>query len=73
MNPGERFRDRRVLVTGGAGLIGSTIIDRLIDHGPAEVRVLDDLSRGRLDNLSSAMARFPVVFIEGDIRDRRAV
>jgi len=73
MNPGERFRGRRVLVTGGAGLIGSTIIDRLIDHGPAEVRVLDDLSRGRLDNLSSAMARFPVVFIEGDIRDRRAV
>src|SRR5581483_4790497 len=46
-----------VLVTGGAGLIGSHIIDRLIDAGAGEIRVLDDLSRGRVANLASAQAR----------------
>ena len=46
-----------VLVTGGAGLIGSHIVDRLIDEGAGEIRVLDNLVRGRLENLAEAMAR----------------
>jgi UDP-glucose 4-epimerase len=62
-----------VLVTGGAGLIGSHIVDRLVDRGAGEVRVLDNLVRGRLDNLEAASARGPVVFLEGDVRDREAV
>jgi UDP-glucose 4-epimerase len=61
-----------VLVTGGAGLIGSHIVDRLIDAGAGEVRVLDNLVRGRMENLSSALSgRFQ--FIEGDVRDRDTV
>ena len=43
----------RVLVTGGAGFIGSTLVDRLLAEGHA-VDVLDDLSTGRLDNLAEA-------------------
>src|SRR5439155_18374819 len=62
-----------ILVTGGAGLIGSHIVDRLADAGAGEIRVLDNLVRGRRENLAAAMFRRPVRFIEGDVRDRRAV
>jgi UDP-glucose 4-epimerase len=62
-----------VLVTGGAGLIGSHIVDGLIDAGAGEIRVLDNLVRGRLDNLKEASDRHPIKFIKGDIRDRAVV
>lgn len=63
------LRDATVLVTGGAGLIGSHIVDALIDRGAGEIRVLDNLARGRMENLASAMSRRDLVFIEGDVRD----
>jgi UDP-glucose 4-epimerase len=62
-----------VLVTGGAGLVGSHVVDRLIDAGAGEIRVLDNLVRGRMANLASARARRKITFIEGDVRDRGAV
>ncbi|HYN22311.1 MAG TPA: NAD-dependent epimerase/dehydratase family protein [Thermoanaerobaculia bacterium] len=52
-----------VLVTGGAGFIGSHLVDALLAGG-AQVRVLDDFSSGRRDNLPA-----DVKVIEGDIRD----
>ena len=58
------------LVTGGAGTIGSTIVDQLVAAGAAEVRVLDNFVRGRKDNLAQALASGRVQVIEGDIRDR---
>ena len=67
------LRGATVLVTGGAGLIGSHIIDQLIDEGAGEVRVLDNLVRGRMDNLAAAQERFPVRFLQGDVRDRETV
>jgi UDP-glucose 4-epimerase len=69
----QTLRDATVLVTGGAGLIGSHIVDRLIDEGAAEIRVLDNLVRGRLDNLAAAQRRHPIRFIEGDVRERGTV
>ena len=60
---------KRVLVTGGAGLVGSTIIDHLCDTGVEEIRLLDTFDRGRWENLSAAQQRRPLVVIEGDIRD----
>jgi len=70
---GHSLEEAAVLVTGGAGMIGSHIVDRLIDRGAGEVRVLDNLVRGRLDNLAAATARLPITFLEGDVRDRAAV
>jgi UDP-glucose 4-epimerase len=67
------LRNARVLVTGGAGLIGSHIVDRLVDEKAAEIVVLDDLSRGRLDHLEAASKRGRVTFIEGDICDAKTV
>ncbi len=62
-----------VLVTGGAGLIGSHIVDRLIDAGAGEIRVMDNLVRGRMANLASATKRRKLNFIQADVRDRDAV
>jgi UDP-glucose 4-epimerase len=67
---GVSLAGSRVLVTGGAGTIGSTIVDQLVDRDVAEVVVLDNLVRGRRDNLSAALASGRVELVEGDIRDR---
>ncbi|MEW1911754.1 NAD-dependent epimerase/dehydratase family protein [Kitasatospora sp. NPDC085895] len=63
----------RCLVTGGAGTIGSTVVDQLIEAGAREVVVLDNFVRGRTENLArarelAAPGRLRVV--DGDIRDR---
>ena len=68
-----RMDGRVALVTGGAGLIGSHIVDQLIDAGAGEIRVLDNLVRGRRENLAAALARRPITFIEADVRDPAAV
>ena len=61
---------KSILVTGGAGFIGSHIIDLLIDERCAEIVAVDNGVRGRPENLADAFARGPVRLIEGDIRDR---
>ncbi|MFI5066791.1 MAG: NAD-dependent epimerase/dehydratase family protein, partial [Streptosporangiales bacterium] len=64
---------QRCLVTGGAGTIGSTIVDQLVAADAAEVVVLDNLVRGRRENLTAALAAGNVRLVEGDIRDRGLV
>ncbi|MBO3804238.1 MAG: SDR family NAD(P)-dependent oxidoreductase, partial [Candidatus Brockarchaeota archaeon] len=59
-----------VLVTGGAGFIGSNLVERLVADG-FSVTVLDDLSTGRMENLEGLRNRFE--FIKGDVRDAKAV
>lgn len=61
------------LVTGGAGTIGSTLVDHLLDAGVSHVRVLDNLVRGREANLAEALARGGVDLVRGDIADRDLV
>ena len=56
----------KVLVTGGAGFIGSHLVDRLLELGH-EVVVLDNFSSGRWENLSQALER-GIEVIEGDVR-----
>ena len=63
----------RFLVTGGAGFVGSTIVDQLLAAGAAEVRVLDNFVRGSWNNLADARRQPSVEVIEGDIRDAEAV
>jgi UDP-glucose 4-epimerase len=67
------IRGQRCLVTGGAGTIGSTIVDQLVAAGAGEVVVLDNFVRGRRENLAGALGSGKVRVVEGDIRDRRLV
>jgi nucleoside-diphosphate-sugar epimerase len=67
------IRDSVCLVTGGAGTIGSTIVDQLLEAGAAQVRVLDNFVRGRTENLAAALESGRVEVLKGDIRDRDAV
>jgi nucleoside-diphosphate-sugar epimerase len=62
----------RVLVTGGAGFIGSHLVERLLAEGHT-VRVLDDFSSGRRENLVFARASPALDVVAGDIRDARTV
>ena len=63
-----------VLVTGGCGLIGSTIVDQLLESDETlRVIVLDDLSRGTTENLAGARASGRVELIETDIREFDAI
>jgi UDP-glucose 4-epimerase len=61
---------RKGLVTGGAGFIGSHLVEALLDQGWA-VRVLDNLSTGKLANLAGVKDR--VEMVKGSVTDRRAV
>jgi UDP-glucose 4-epimerase len=66
-------RDSRVLITGGAGLIGSHIADLLVAEGVSEIVVLDNFSRGTANNLARARETGRVRVVEGDVRDTEAV
>lgn len=59
-----------VLVTGGAGTVGSTLVDELLGSGVARIDVLDNMVRGRLHNLEAALDTGQVELVSGDIRDR---
>lgn len=63
---GMRAEPRHVLVTGGAGFIGSHLVERLVARGES-VRVVDNLCSGAKENLASV--RDKIQFVEGDVRD----
>jgi UDP-glucose 4-epimerase len=69
----DALRGARALVTGGAGTIGSTIVDQLVDAGADRIVVLDNFVRGRRANLADAVASGRVEVVEGDLRDRDLV
>ncbi|MBW4666642.1 MAG: NAD-dependent epimerase/dehydratase family protein [Cyanomargarita calcarea GSE-NOS-MK-12-04C] len=65
------MQNKRILITGGAGLVGSHIADLLVQEKAAEIIILDNLTRGRLDNLAMAQKHGNLTIVEGDIRDRQ--
>lgn len=64
------MKNSRILVTGGAGLIGSHITDQLMQEEAKEILILDNFVRGRQENLPYGRERGAVTLIEGDIRNQ---
>ncbi|HEX9336055.1 MAG TPA: NAD-dependent epimerase/dehydratase family protein, partial [Pseudonocardiaceae bacterium] len=75
MSAAQPIAGQRILVTGGAGTIGSALVDLLVDAGAADVLVLDNFVRGRRANLAGAADRAGnrLIVVEGDINDRHLV
>lgn len=69
MSSANVIRGKRVLITGGAGMIGSTLADQLIGAEVGEIVVVDNFARGRMGNLAWATEHGNVTVVEGDIRD----
>jgi UDP-glucose 4-epimerase len=63
----------KIFITGGAGFIGSHIVDHLVQADVAHIAVLDQLDRGHRDNLAVALASGRVELIVGDVRDAALV
>jgi UDP-glucose 4-epimerase len=61
--------DKRVLVTGGSGFVGSHLVDLLVKQKCREIVVVDNMVRGRAANLTQAMSSGRVTLVDGDIRD----
>jgi UDP-glucose 4-epimerase len=64
------MKNKRFLITGGAGLIGSHIADLLVEEQAAEIVVVDNFVRGTRENLAQASKSGLVKIVDGDIRDR---
>jgi len=69
MDKTNNLEGSRVLITGGAGLIGSHIADQLVLREVNEIIIVDNLTRGRLENLNWARSCGKIKIVEGDIRD----
>lgn len=67
--PMNAINTSRVLITGGAGLVGSHIADQLVREANPRIVVLDNFVRGRRENLAWALTNGRVEIVEGDIRD----
>ncbi|WP_205833274.1 NAD-dependent epimerase/dehydratase family protein [Azohydromonas caseinilytica] len=64
----------KILITGGAGLIGSSTIDQLLkDHSPSQLVILDNLVRGSLSNIEHTLKDPRVTLVRGDIRNADTV
>ena len=64
----DKFKNKKILVTGGAGFIGSNLCDTLLELG-AKVTCLDNFSTGKRENLETCLQNPNFTLIEGDIRD----
>jgi len=69
----NEIKDKRILVTGGAGFVGSYIVDQLLREGVREVVVVDNMYRGSMRNLADVISSGKVSVREIDIRDAAAL
>ena len=64
------LKNKRFLITGGAGFVGSFITEQLLEENIKEIVIIDDFSRGSRENIAQSLTSGKVNLIEGDIRDR---
>lgn len=68
-----RGQSERIVVTGGAGFIGSHLVERLLETGAGNVVVVDDFSRGRFTNLGRWLEHDNLTIVQSDVRDLAGV
>lgn len=71
LDPRAVLRDKRAVVTGGAGFIGSELVRQLVEHG-ADVTAVDNLANGKVENLDGVLGDTARLLV-ADIRDDRAI
>jgi len=64
----DSLKEKRIVVTGGAGFIGSHLCDKLVLEG-SQVTAIDNLSNGKIDNLSLCMEKKNFTFVKSDLKD----
>ena len=67
---GTDISSTKFLITGGAGFIGSNLVEYLVHHKAGFVRILDNLSEGKIENIEPFLQFENVEFVEGDIDDQ---
>lgn len=65
----NKVKNSTILVTGGAGFIGSYVVEELLQQQPGKIIILDNLIRGSMENMKNFIDNPVVKFVEGDIRD----
>lgn len=66
----SKITNSTIFVSGGAGFIGSYVIELLLPHKPKKIIILDNFIRGSYENMKSFINDPAIEFIEGDIRDQ---
>ncbi|WP_197901545.1 NAD-dependent epimerase/dehydratase family protein [Rhodocytophaga rosea] len=66
----DKIENAKIFITGGAGFIGSYVVEELLAYKPARIIILDNLIRGSLENMQAFINNPVIEFVEGDIRDR---
>ncbi len=69
----NNLKNSNILITGGAGFIGSWTIDNLVNEKVKSITVIDNFSRGSKDNLKNLIKSQRIKLVKGDIRDRKLV
>lgn len=64
-----KIKDSVIFVTGGAGFIGSYLVEELLKYSPSKIMILDNLIRGSHENMKNFADNSSVEFIEGDVRN----
>lgn len=65
----NKIKDATIFVTGGAGFIGSYVIEEMLTHAPKKIIILDNFIRGSHENMKNFSTNPAIKFVEGDIRD----
>jgi len=65
----KKIYNSRILITGGAGFIGSYLIEELLKSQPAKIIIIDNLIRGSIENMNSFIDNPVIEFVKGDVKD----